>query len=277
MFKLYIDSRFRQDVGGANSDSDFAIELPRPINVSGRAFVDTFICANSFYTIRAGENDRVHIRENVSTYRVCTIAEGQYNAITLKDALLVALQTGRSIGGDYTVIYDIPNNKLVVGTLDTVSAFHIYSTDYLKLNANIWNTASFGSGGPTIDAKNLMSANTVLGFASGGILSGNITTTVTGLDVVNVLPYHQLFLRSNLGSGNDTFGPDGSSDIIRRITCVVPINEMIADQHGLPYDTVSCGSREISSLRFTLTDVFGRNINTRGHAVSFSIIFVPDE
>lgn len=276
MFKLYIDSRFRQDVGGANSDSDFAIELPRPINVSGRAFVDTFICANSFYTIRAGENDRVHVRENVSTYRICTIAEGQYNAITLKDALLVALQTGRSIG-DYTVTYDNTTNKLVIGTLDATAAFHVYPTDYLKLNANIWNTASFGSGGPTIDAKNLMSANDVLGFASGGILSGNITTTVSGLDVVNVLPYHQLFLRSNLGSGNDTFGPDGSSDIIRRITCVVPINEMIADQHGLPYDTVSCGSREISSLRFTLTDVFGKTVNTHGHAISFSIIFVPDE
>ena len=85
-FKLYVDSRFRQDVGGANSDSEFAIELPRPINVTGRAFVDTFICPNSFYTIRAGENDRLHVRENISTYRICIIAEGQYNALTLKDA-----------------------------------------------------------------------------------------------------------------------------------------------------------------------------------------------
>ena len=276
-FKIYVDSRFRQDVGGVNSDSDFAIELPRPINVSGRAFIDTFICPNSFYTIRAGENDRLHVRENISTYRICTIQEGQYNAITLKDALLVAIQTGRSIPGDYVVTYDIPTNKLVISTLDATASFHIYSTAWLKANANTWNTASFGAGGPTIDAKNLMDVGSVVGFATGGILSGNITTTVTAPGVVNVLPYHQLFLRSNLGSGNDTFGADGSSDIIRRVTVQVGLNDMIVDQHTLPMDYVSSGSREISSLRFSLTDVFGKVVNTHSHPISFSIIFVPDE
>jgi len=96
-------------------------------------------------------------------------------------------------------------------------------------------------------------------------------------DVVNILPYHQLFLRSNLGSGNDTFGADGSSDIVRRITVQVGLNEMIVDQHTLGFDSVSSGSREISSLRFRLTDVFGKVVDTHGHPISFSIIFVPDE
>ena len=39
-FKIYVDSRFRKDTGGTNSDSDFTIELPHPINVKGRAYVD---------------------------------------------------------------------------------------------------------------------------------------------------------------------------------------------------------------------------------------------
>ena len=276
-FKLFVDSRFRQDVGGANSDTEFAIELPRPINVTGRAYVDTFICPNAFWTVRAGENDRLHVRENISTYRICTIQEGQYNAITLKDAVLAALQTGKSIPGDYSVLFDVPTNKLVISTLDATASFHIYSTAWLKANANTWNTASFGSGGPTIDAKNLMDAGAVAGFASGDILTGNASTSVTAPDVVNVLAYHQLFLRSNLGNGNDTYGADGSSDIIRRVTVQVGLNEMIVDQHTLPFDSVSSGSREISSLRFSLTDVFGKVVSTNGHPISFSIIFVPDE
>ena len=112
-FKLYVDSRFRKDTGGSNSDSEFTIELPHPIQVKGKAFVDTVLIPNTFYVIRTGENAKFYVRENASTYRVCTIAQGQYNAVTLKDALLVALQTGKTISGDYTVTYDIPTNKLV--------------------------------------------------------------------------------------------------------------------------------------------------------------------
>ena len=56
--------------------------------------------------IRAGENDRIHIRENTSTYRIVTIPEGQYNITTLKDAIFPALNAGRSMTGQYTVTYD---------------------------------------------------------------------------------------------------------------------------------------------------------------------------
>ena len=42
-FKLYVDSRFRKDTGGSNSDSEFTVELPHPIQVKGKAFVDTIL------------------------------------------------------------------------------------------------------------------------------------------------------------------------------------------------------------------------------------------
>ena len=47
-FKLYLDSRFRQDTGGSSSDSEFSMELPHPIQVKGRAFVDTILVPNTF-------------------------------------------------------------------------------------------------------------------------------------------------------------------------------------------------------------------------------------
>jgi hypothetical protein len=274
-FKVYVDSRFRQDTGGSNSDSEFTVELPHPIQVKGRAYVDVVLVPNTFYVIRAGENDRFHIRENASTYRICTVAEGQYNAITLKDALVTMLNTGRTMNGQYTVTYDVTTNKLIIGNLDASATFHIYPTAWLKANASTWNTASFAGGGPTIVATNLMDAGSVTGFATGSsILSGNVSTTVTAPDVVNTQPYHQLFLRSSLGNGYDAIGPDGSSDIIRRITCQVPLNDMIVDQHSLPHDSVTVGNREVSSLAFRLTDCFGKTVDTKGHHISFSIIFL---
>ena len=33
-FKVYVDSRFRQETGGSSSDSEFTVELPHPIQVS---------------------------------------------------------------------------------------------------------------------------------------------------------------------------------------------------------------------------------------------------
>ena len=275
-FKLYVESRFRQETGGNVSDSEFSMELPHPIQVKGKAFVDTVLIPNSFYVIRAGENDRIHIRENASTYRICTIQEGQYNGITLKDAMLAALNTGRTISGQYAVTYDIPTNQFIVGNLDATATFHIYLTAWLKANTATWNVAAGGS--LQIDANNLMDAGSVTGFATGtAILSGNASTTVTGTEVINTLPYHQLFLRSSLGTGYDAIGPDGSSDIIRRITCQVPLNDMIVDQHSLPHDSVTVGIREVSSLSFRLTDCFGKTVDTKGHHISFSIIFLEDE
>ena len=82
-FKLHLDSRFRQDTGGSSSDSEFSVELLHPIQVKGRAFVDTILVPNTFFVIRASENNFIYVRENNSAYRDVEIPEGQYNAITL--------------------------------------------------------------------------------------------------------------------------------------------------------------------------------------------------
>ena len=104
-----------------------------------------------------------------------------------------------------------------------------------------------------------MDAGSVTGFSTGAsILSGNVSTAVPAPDGVNTQPYHQLFLRSSLENGYHAIGPDGSSDIVRRVTCQVPLNDMIVDQHSLPHDSVQVGNREISSISFRLTGCFGK-------------------
>ena len=121
--------------------------------------------ANTFYVIRAEEKNRLLIFENASTCRIITIAESQYNGITLKDAVLTALNTGRSMSGQYTVTYDTPTNKLLIGNLDAAATFHIHPTAWLKANSATWNAAAGGS--LQIDASDLMDAGSVVGFATG--------------------------------------------------------------------------------------------------------------
>jgi hypothetical protein len=276
-FKVYVDSRFRQDTGGSNTNCEFTVELPHPIQVRGRAYIDVILVPNTFYVVRAGENDRLHLRENASTYRIAVVAEGQYNAITLKDALLVALNTGKSMTGNYTASFDSLSNKYTIGNLDDTATFHVYPTKWLKANASTWNSFASATAVPQISGATLMDIGSVLGFNSWEILSGNDTVAIVAPDVVNLLPYHQLFLRSSIGTGYDAIGPDGSSDIIRRITCQVPLNSIIVDQHSQPHDSVNVGNREVTSMSFRLTDVYGKTVNTNGHHISFSVIFLEDE
>ena len=275
-FKLYVDSRFRQETGGNASDCEFSVELPHPIQVKGKAFIDTILIPNSFYVIRVGENDKIYIKENSTVYRIAQITQGQYNAITLKDAVLAALQTGRSISNNYTVTYDTPSNKLLIGLDAGSDTFTLYSGKLLDQNLSAFNTRNPGDTGPNALLPHNDSGD-VTGFRALTAQSGLFFQDVTATDVVNCLPYHQLFLRSSLGNGYDAIGPDGSSDICRRIVCPVALNDVIIDQHGLPHDSVTIGNREISSLSFRLTDSFGKTVSTKGHHISFSIIFLEDD
>ena len=125
----------------------------------------------------------------------------------------------------------------------------------------------------------LYTSEKVTGFGGFQVLTATDLQTATPTNVINTQPYHQLFLRSSgLGNGYDAIGPDGSSDIIRRITVQVDLNYICVDQHSLPHDSVTVGTnREINSLSFRLTDVYGRTVDTKGHHISFSIIFLEDE
>ncbi len=281
-FKLYVDSRFRQETGGDNSDSDFSIELPQSIQVKGRAFVDTVLIPNTFYVVRAGENDRIHIREGAFHYRVCIITEGQYDAYTLKNAMTTALNTGTTlVANSYIVTHDDPYNKLVISNSDPNTGFTLYPAKVLETNGNMYWNAHITMGapvtGPMLDLNNLRDSGGVTGFTGSTLQIGNQGAPLTAENVVNCLPYHNLFLRSSLGSGYDAIGPDGSSDIIRRITCQVPLNDMIANQFSLPHDSITVGDMQISSLSFRLTDCFGKTVDTKGHHISFSIIFLEDD
>jgi len=269
-WKLYIDSRKR--VKGSNSD--FTISLPYPISVTGKAYIDVCLLTNGFYTIRANENDRIFLDENsTNTKRVAVIEEGQYSIYELRDQLVIALNSNKLITGQYRVTYSTATNKFTIDIVNPAisDSFRIWTEDYLKLNFTSWFTAF-----PYLDATDMKSANYACGFSEGTTLNGTNLVIATALNAPDVQPYKQLFLRSNLGGGSaESLGLNGETDIIRRIVVGnTPLNAMIHDTLSNAFDCVTInGHPEFSQLWFQLVDINGSIVNTRGHPISFSILF----
>ena len=270
-WKLYIDSRKRVNGARGNSDTDFIIQLPYPITVSGKAFVDVCLIPNSFCTIRTGENDKIYLDENVAlTKRVATIPAGQYNVHGLCAALVVALNANKAISGQYSCIYIHSENRFALTLVNAVASdqYRIHMEESLKSNWNQWTGVA--------SANDLQSANRQCGFLDGTTINGTNTLAATAPNAPDVQPYKQLFLRSNLGGGSaESLGVNGETDIIRRIVVGnMPMNSMIHDVHSNTLDCVTInGKPEINQLSFQLIDVDGKICDTHGLPISFSIIF----
>ena len=273
-WKLYLDSRRRVAGARGDSDSDFAVQLPYPITVSGRAYIDVVLLSNSFYTIRAGENDRIYLDENAAlTKRVVLLAEGQHNVFELRDVLLGALNNGKAITGQYRVTYLVSTNRYQIDIVNPAAtdAFRIWSEKQLLANPTAWLAFTGGA---------LRSANRPCGFLDGTYTAGTDVLAGTAPNAPDVQPYKQLFLRSSLGGGSsESLGVNGETDLIRRIVVGnVATNSLIHDVHSTPLDSVTInGNPELNQIWFQLIDVDGNVVNTHGHPISFSIIFLNVE
>jgi len=86
---------------------------------------------------------------------------------------------------------------------------------------------------------------------------------------IDLLPYHQLFLHSHIGAPTSQ-GPRGENTIARRIVVTGSPGDLIVDHLSTQMDYLELGE-QLSTLHFSLRDVEGKIINTRGHSISFSI------
>ena len=201
---------------------------------------------NSFYTIRAGENDKFYIDElSAQTKRVCTLAQGQYTVLELRDALVAALNAaGKAITGQYAVTHQSSTNRLQISLVNAAAGdqYRVWPQRLLETSAGSWS----------LTAATLNSANRALGFMDGSaqLSGGALALTVTSPNAPNVQPYSQLFMRSNLGgSSTESLGPNYENDIVRRIVVGnTPQNSMIVDQHATESDCVKLsGSQEATA------------------------------
>ena len=272
--KLYIDSRKR--VSGSHSDFDF--QLPRPIQVpKSRCFVDACHLANVFPTITS-HNRFIYIEEvsttNVSTKRKVGLTMGGYDGTTLASEVALQLNTGTTLAANsYACTFSSGTGKLTISnTTASPADFSIWTADYLK--HGLWNPINLGSIPDYIEGDDCYD---VIGFAGPSLITGNATTPITGEGHINVMPYHSLFLHSDLGLQGDCIGPDNSQSIIRKIVLDQPPGSMVNDFHSLPYDYVSVQPSQIRNLHFRLADYRGRTVDMLHTVLSFSLLFVPED
>ena len=117
----------------------------------------------------------------------------------------------------------------------------------------------------------------VIGFASPYKITGNASTPITGEGHISVMPYHTLFLHSDLGLQGDALGPDSSSSIVRKIVLETGPGSQVNDFHSLPYDFVSVQPSQIRNLHFRLADYRGQTVDMLHTGLSFSLLFVPED
>ena len=240
--------------------------------VQGKAYIDVVLLSNNFYTIRAGECDRIYLDEtDVATKRVAIIAPGQYTVLELKDALVAALNLNKAIVGQYQVTYLTATNRFQLAIVNPAATdvVRIWQEEYLEENATDWASVI------SLAANDLRSANRACGFLHGTFLSST-GTAATGPDAPDVQAYKQLFIRSSLAGGSsEALGVNGETDIVRRVIVGnTPQGGMVHDVHQNVLDCIKImGTPEYSQIWFQIVDVEGRVVSTHGHPVSFSIIF----
>ena len=284
-WKLYLDGRKRQPGG---TDTDFAIQLPYPINVSGKAFVDVVLLANSFYTIRDNECDKLYMTETIANgtlyARRLTIPAGRYTVETLATAIKEAANStilpgqnnsGTNLPSQYTSAYSALTGKITLTNPSANCSFGIWPSDYLKNHLSVWNGVAHVTM-QLATISDIQDSSQVTGFTGTIQRNSQGFNKIEASDMAQVQPYHQLFIRSNLGGGSaESLGVNGESDVIRRI-CVgnTPTDGMIYDVHSQSTDHVQLnGKREFSSLWFQVIDHTGKIVDSRGAPISFSIIF----
>ena len=273
--KFYIESKRR--VSGTNED--FVYQLPRGVDLpDSHAYVDCVLVPNVIYSARTGFNDKLYVREGlvaspggspVFTFRVLTIVPGQYNGVTLAQQVQLALNSvGITLGANtYAVAYDVEKAKLTIATTAAnTSTFTIYGEEGMP---DLWNINA-PSNLVTIQPQ---SANKLCGFMTEATITGSPGNVATGPDVIDVQRHHCMYIHSDIGNPDQTFGPRGESDIIRRVIVDAPQNGLAIDRHTTAHDYVDVPAQPLKSMHFSLRGSDGHTVDLHGHEWSFSLIF----
>jgi len=172
-WKIYLDSRKRQPGG---TDTNFAVQFPYPISVSGKAFVDVVLLNNSFYTIRDDENDKFYMTEviaNGTLYaRRLTLPPGRYTVDTLATAIKDAANTtvfpgqhssGTNLPSQYTCAYSALTCKITLTNTSANCSFGIWPGEYLKTHLSVWNGIAHATMQLATDSD-IQASSAVTGF-----------------------------------------------------------------------------------------------------------------
>ena len=192
---------------------------------------------------------------------------GFYDGFSLAQEIQTEINSGRNLASAYTVTFDDKTGKLKI---TNIGVFSVWPDEALAKGQ--WNP-KLGGGIPLYEND---SVNEVLGFYGRDALQP-ISNEVISNGHVSLMPYHSIFIHSDLGTQDDSIGPNGEQSIIRRIVLDQPPGAMIHDFHSLPHDFVSVTRGNIRTINFRITNYEGKEVDMSHMNISFSLIFVSVE
>lgn len=265
--RIYIDSRYRMP-GGTDSDFRYALKTPVEVPRGTMSWIDGVVISHAFNSVIAGHNDTLFVREVYgASYadRALTIPAGDYNGYTLATAIQTILNTGSALPNAWSVAYQNGSLLFANGTSASSGGGYILPREEVE-NFTLVPAWGWTSNPPALSLE-----------ADACRLIGNLTRPVVAVnsaqnfltDAIDLLPYHQLFLHSHIGAPTSQ-GPRGENTIVRRIVVTGSPGDLIVDHLSTQMDYIELGS-QLSTLHFSLRDVDGKIVNTRGHSVAFAL------
>jgi len=272
--KVFVHSKGRVNPSHS-SHADFSFQLAAPIEVGqSRAFIDQVHLPNEFPTIHEA-NRYIYIEESVggtSHKRKLALSEGVYDSTTLPAHLQTILNTGTSMAANsYTVAFSAVSGKLTISTSDATNTFYVWTAEALA--NGLWNPLASGSI-PVYTAHD--DAYDVLGFHNPIPIPGAASAGAEGTAHINIVPFHTLYIHSDLGTQADCVDVMGGSSVIRTVCLDQPTGRYVHDRNTSAFDYISISKGMIRQMDFRLTDWRGRVVPLT-NSWSFSIIIVPEE
>jgi hypothetical protein len=264
--KIYIDSRHKSN--DSVSNSDFKIDLP--VNISlpeNTAFYITDISVPvSWYTIEAGRNNKLYFRVNAYNVDVITIPDGNYNTVSLNNAivdllnLFYPLTSAGTPVEKFTAFPNLSTNTIVIG--NTTDNFEIFTDEQVlkEISSNTFYTS-----------LPLNSINTLLQNTTPKI---NSPSAYFHSGFVDLFPIRNLYIVSQTLGNYNSVSVNGEWSIIKKCPVRAGPAEMLFDQVILPGDYLDCSNQTISRIDIKMKDSYGNLINLHGNHWSFSIVFV---
>ena len=268
--KIYIDSKFK--TLDSFSNTNFKYQLPRNVTLPSNCtfYIDDVSIPHSWWTIEAGVNDRLFVQWyalgppvpgffSSSVDTALQIPAGNYNGTTLASTLQdLLLNTLLWLEPQITCRYSVTQNNISIKT-NSFGAF-FFPTDFIIRTSDQWIAfREFAAA----------SCNDVIGNTEAPIPAA-ISQVTNNLNLTN---FRNIFISSTTLGCFNSIGPNGESNIIKKVPVNADWGSTIVDVFTTENDFISCDKQTLNLLEFTIHDEKGNFLPLHGGHVSFSIVF----